>query len=62
MSSLGCPIRNASLKVAGFQVSIPDRFSLPADTILALIAACTLPPATYFSINMKGLPAQGRRI
>ena len=25
--------------------------------ILALIAACTLPPATYFSINMKGLPA-----
>jgi carbon starvation protein len=25
--------------------------------ILALIAACTLPPATYFCINMKGLPA-----
>lgn len=25
--------------------------------ILALIAACTLPPATYFSINMKGVPA-----
>jgi carbon starvation protein len=25
--------------------------------ILALIAACTLPPATYFSINMKGAPA-----
>jgi carbon starvation protein len=25
--------------------------------ILALIAACTLPPATYFCVNMKGLPA-----
>jgi carbon starvation protein len=26
--------------------------------IMALIAACTLPPEVYFSINMKGLPAE----
>jgi len=32
MCSLGCPIRNASLKVAYFEVPIPGRFSLPADT------------------------------
>jgi hypothetical protein len=31
MCSLGCPIRNASLKVAYFEVPIPGRFSLPAD-------------------------------
>ena len=30
-SSLRCPIRNASLKVAYFEVPIPGRFSLPAD-------------------------------
>jgi hypothetical protein len=33
MCSLGCPIRNASLKVAYFEVPIPGRFSLPADMI-----------------------------
>ena len=31
-SSLRCPIRNASLKVAYFEVPIPGRFSLSADT------------------------------
>ena len=33
MCSLRCSIRNASLKVAYFEVPIPGRFSLPADTI-----------------------------
>jgi hypothetical protein len=32
MCSLGCSIRNASLKVAYFEVPIPGRFSLPADS------------------------------
>jgi hypothetical protein len=41
MCSLGCPLRNASLKVAYYEVPIPGRFSLLADT-MSRIAKTTI--------------------
>jgi hypothetical protein len=54
MCSLGCPIRNASLKVAYFEVPIPGRFSLPADTGGVFSGDYKVRVSPYFFESEKG--------